>query len=154
MIKETITYTNVDDEEVTETLSFHLSKTDFLKMLKSGEYDKMQELEEKANAIAARERAAQANGNTITLSDGDQKFFLDILDVIIRHAYGVRKEVNGVVRFVKNPEITADFMDSDAYGEFVAKISADPDKMQKFFEGIFPKELRSQVQDQIGRHEA
>lgn len=154
MIKETITYTNVDDEEVTETLSFHLSKTDFLNMLKSGDYEKMQELEEKANAIADRERKAQANGNTITLTDGDQRFFLDIIDVIIRRAYGVRKEVNGVVRFVKSPEITDDFMNSDAYGEFVSQLASDPNKMQAFFEGIFPKELRSQVQDQIGRHEA
>lgn len=121
MIKIPITYKNLDDEEVTETLHFHLSMRELTEMevrTEGGMYDKLQKLL-KAN-----------KGGEI----------LVVFQEIIGAAYGERED-NNPNSFLKSPQISARFLNSLAYDALFSKLVQEPDSMIKFINGLMPVEL-------------
>lgn len=118
MFTDTITYTDLNGEERTETLHFNLSKAEILKMeiSKNGGYAEY--LEEIVNS---------KNSSLI------METFIDIVD----KTYGVKTEDGR--RFIKSDELTEEFKQSEAYSEFLMKLISNEDYASAFVTGVLPK---------------
>lgn len=155
MIKETINYEDVDGNQRSKELYFHLSKTDFMKMVADGTYDRIKDMQTKGQEMSERAQKAKAEGRDVEATNDDYKFMLDVLDILISRSYGKRvKEDDGTVLFTKNEKQTNLFMESDLYGELIQQITESPDRLQKFIENIIPRSLLEQAADSVGRHSA
>lgn len=121
MIKMQVTYKNFDDEEVTDTLHFHLSVKELTKMevsTEGGMYDKLQKL-------------LKAN------KGGD---ILAVFEDIVGAAYGERED-NNPNSFLKSPKISEKFLNSLAYDALFSKLVQDPASMVTFINGLMPADL-------------
>lgn len=132
MFTDTITYTDYDGNQRTEVAYFNLSKPELIKLSYSvpGGMDKALE------RIVAR------------LNTGDQEVVGDMFDffeLLLTKSYGVKSEDGK--RFVKSPEITEEFTQSELYSEMFMKFSTDPDYVNKFVMGVMPSDLAVEVQN-------
>lgn len=118
MIKETITYTNVDGNKETIDAYFHLTKADCIELAAGGFGERMSDV------------------SNLTNND-----ILDIFRTLVRMSYGSRKEINGHVIFTKNEEDTEIFMNSDAFGELIMKWLNDPQSASDFISKLMPNDL-------------
>lgn len=117
MIKQTITYPDLDGNSVTEDFYFHLSKIELTEMAVSvqGGLDSYLEMISKAQ-----------NGGQVLAAFKD----------IIAKSVGRRHEDNR--QFEKSREITNAFMQSNAYEEFLFSLIADEGKAAEFVNGLIP----------------
>lgn len=116
MLKETITYTNFNGEEVTEELYFNLNKMELLEM--SAHFKDGKVLEE---AVEKEDKAA----------------IIKYFKTIVLNAYGKKSEDGR--RFEKSPEILKEFENSEAFSEFMfALISDGGTKAEDFIKGLIP----------------
>lgn len=120
MLKKTVTYTNFNDEEVTEDFYFNLSKS------------------EVAELELSRKGGLSSYLQTIIASE-DPKEIMSTFREIVRKSIGKRSEDGR--RFTKTDEITADFMDSGAYDEIFMELVTNADAGAAFINGIVPKNL-------------
>lgn len=124
MIKETISYEDIDGNSKTIDAYFHLTMREMRQLLKEG-------IQEKLEAVTS--------GKAST----DDTF--DLIDMLIKASYGKRIEDNGEARFVKNPETTKIFMESDAYDSLLSKLMSDDEFATRFFTGLVPKALSDRL---------
>lgn len=122
MIKQTITYTDFDGNEVTEDFFFHLTKAEIteLNALYPGG------LEQYTKQIVAKH---------------DESALLALFKVIIAKAYGEKSE--GHNKFIKrrNGCVLADeFIDGEAYSALFEQLVESEEKAKTFFEGLLPKQ--------------
>lgn len=118
MLKKTITYTDYNGNERTETFYFDLNEVEATEMELSVEGGMSKKLE----AIAkAEDKAAMF------------KFFKDI----VAKSYGVKSEDGR--RFVKSEQITEEFTQTRAYIALMMELCRDGDKLAAFFNGVIPK---------------
>lgn len=129
MIKETITYTNIDDEEVTEDLYFNLTARDFMDL---------------ANTDMGKKMMEQSEGK-INMTPEE---IMNMLQEMIKRSYGRRvTDADGKnPRFVRNAEKTQEFLDSDVYGELIMQLLSDPSRVEKFLTGLIPKSINKLVE--------
>lgn len=120
MIKETISYEDLDGNSKTMDAYFHLTMRDMRQLLKNG-------IQERLNIVTSGKAAP------------DEMF--DLVDDLIKASFGQRNEINGEAHFVKDPELTEAFMDSDAYDSLLNKLMSDDDFATRFFTGLMPKTL-------------
>lgn len=114
MIKETIEYENLmSGEKETAELYFHLNKPELVAL--SGEIDELKE---------------------VMNSNDNVRMFTKIKEIVLL-AYGVRS-ADGK-RFVKSPEITKEFEQSEAFSEYMFALASDADVQDRFFKGLFPE---------------
>jgi hypothetical protein len=121
MLKKQITYTNFNDEQVTETHFFHLSKADIIEM----------QVSEKGGLDVVLQRA---------IDSGDNSRVLTVFKDLIRKAYG-RKTDDG--RFLKDKDATEEFLSGEAYSEILMQMMTDPGFAIEFANGIVPKDLEA-----------
>ena len=132
MIKKTITYTDCDGKERTEDFWFNLNKAEILEwMTTSGDYT----LDKALDQLAKKK-------------DGKQ-IMASIRDLIYR-SYG-EKSLDGR-RFIKTPEVKANFMETDAYSVLFMELATDAKAAAEFFNGIMPKDLSEQVEKMMKEH--
>ena len=124
MIKETISYEDIDGNSKTMDAYFHLSMREMRQLLKDG-------IQEKLDAVTS--------GKAST----DEMF--DLIDILIKTSFGKRIESNGEARFVKDPELTEEFMNSDAYDSLLGKLMSDDKFATRFFSGLVPKALSERM---------
>lgn len=124
MIKETITFENLDGNTVTEDHYFHLS----MKELTALELGPGVGLYDKLMAITSK---------------GNNKETLEAFEEIIRLSYGQRID-GSASEFYKSPEISEKFMNSLAYDELFSSLLTSTTKTIAFINGIMPKALMSQ----------
>lgn len=124
MIKETISYEDIDGNNKTMDAYFHLTIREMHQLLKDG-------IQEKLDAVTS----GKASPDTM----------FDLIDELIKASYGKRTEVNGESHFVKNPETTEIFMDSDAYDSLLSKLMSDDQFATRFFVGLVPKALAERM---------
>ena len=124
MLKKTITFHDLDGNEVTQDFWFHLSKAELLEMEISttgGLKDSMQRLIDKRDGEAV------------------MKTFKDL----ILKSFGERS-LDGL-RFVKEDEngrpLYKDFMQTEAYSELFTELVTDDKAAADFFNGVLPKEV-------------
>lgn len=111
MIKETITYTDFNGVERTETFLFNMSKPEIVKMQESakGGYD-----------VQLQSLAAGANGALI----------MEFFENFIKNAYGEKSDDGR--RFMKSEEISRAFMETPAYEVLFEKLVTDADAAGTF----------------------
>lgn len=101
MFSKTITYTDFDGVERTEKFYFNLTKAELLKM----------EINTAGGLKNKVERIVNAKDN-----EGIWNMFEQIVDM----SYG--KKSDDGRRFLKSPEILAEFKDTNAYSEFIVSL--------------------------------
>lgn len=130
MLKKTITYTNIDNVEVTEDAYFHLSKADVIEM----------QFTQKDGLQAWLARIGQST---------DPKEIIDAFKTLVEKSYRVRTPEGKGVRIAQKTE---EFMSSEAYSEFFMEIITDATKAAEFMNGIIPSGLddaTAKIQKQV-----
>lgn len=129
MLKQTIKYTNFDDEEVEGTFWFNMTKTELLEF----EVGYPGGFEKTLNHI---------------IDTDDREGLIREFKKLILTSYGLRDGDD----FNKSEEISHKFSNSAAYDAFFMGLFEKEDAAVKFFKGVMPKALveeaeRAQVQD-------
>lgn len=128
MLKKTITFHDLDGNEVTQDFWFHLSKAELLEMEISttgGLRDSMQRLIDKRD------------GESVIKTYKD----------LILNSYGERS-LDGL-KFLKEDEngrpLYKDFMQTEAYSELFTSLVTDDEAAAEFFNGVLPKEIAEKM---------
>lgn len=124
MLKKSITFKDLDGNEIVEDFYFSLSKADIAEM----------ELSKKGGLSAHLETiVADENGGEII------KTFKEIIQLAI----GKRSADNR--RFIKSQEIIDEFVQSDAYSVLFMELVTDDKKGAEFINGIIPADMLEAV---------
>lgn len=132
MLKKDITYKDLDDNPITETFWFHLSKAEMAEMAL--------EKEGKSGGFESWVKTMIASNDGAVLVPTFKKILLSTI--------GERSADNK--RFIKNEQIRQDFEQSDAYSVLFMDLMTDMDKMTEFINGVVPKDM-SEAIDQAER---
>ena len=127
MYKYTAKYTDYDDVEREEDLYFNLSKAELMRMEMS-QYGGMEALLKKI------------------VKEQDTKRIYNMFEEIVQSSYGVKSDDGR--RFIKNPEVLDNFIQTEAYSELIMKMLNDPDFANEFIKGIFPKDISAELDKQ------
>lgn len=118
MLKKTMTYTDYDGNERTEDFYFNLTKAEVMEM-EMGTTGGMNRMLEKI------------------VAEQDAKRIMETFKDIILRAYG-EKSPDGK-RFIKNPELTAAFAQTEAYSDLFMELATDAGAAAVFVNGIVPQ---------------
>lgn len=121
MIKKTLVYTDYDGNERTEDYHFNLTRTELMDMEMSLYGGLKKSIE---NIIKTKDNVKIYN------------LFKDI----VRKSYGV-KSPDGR-KFMKSPEIFADFEQTEAFSDFMYGLLNNPEEITEFIKGIIPADVR------------
>lgn len=121
MLKKTITFQDLDGNEITEDFYFRLTKAEIAEL----------EVGADGGLTAYLNRIVEAR---------DGQAIMDMFKKIIGMSVGRRSEDGR--RFVKNEEITNDFMQTDAYSELFMELVTDAEKAAAFVRGLVPKDVQ------------
>lgn len=124
MLKRTITFRDIDDNEVTEEFRFNVTRSDMIDLLVE-----KPELEEKLQAMGQKM---------------DGRAVMGLLREFI--ILGVGRRPEGSRQFVKSKEILNDFLFSGAYDALYWELTNDPDQADAFLTGLFPTSLLEEIQ--------
>lgn len=120
MFKYDCKYENFDGKEVTETLYFHFSSQELIRMGSENNGSLLERLERIVN------------------TKNDRSALVELADIVLL-AYGKRSQDGN--RFYKNDEVREDFKASPAYDEVYMRLFLDPEFSEKFMSGILPKDI-------------
>ena len=129
MLKKTITYTNFNDEEVSEDFYFHLSRAEIVEL----------ELSEEGGLSAALQKIIDSK---------DGKEIIARFKDIILGSYGKRSEDGKY--FHKSDEIRREFESSEAYSVLFMELVTNAGEAANFVNGIIPKGMQEEAA-KIGR---
>lgn len=134
MLKKDISYEDIDGNPVTETFYFNISKMELaeLELLHRDPND-----ESETSSYADHLRAM--------LTNKDPKVLLTTFKDFIARAYGERSEDGK--RFLKSPERSAAFAETDAFGALFFELISDAMSMAAFFTGVMPADIREKAAD-------
>ena len=122
MLAKTITYTDYNGVERTETFYFNLSQAELIDMQlggKDGLYsDKLQK----------------------TIDNHDAAAIVATIKEFVLKSYG--EKTDDGKRFIKSPEISEAFMQTEAYSQLITELLSDDAKSSEFILGIMPQALR------------
>ncbi len=127
MLKQTITYTDYDDVERTETFYFNLSEAELTEM----------QLEQGGGFDAMLQRIVDSK---------DIPGLTKVFKQLIIRAYG-EKSADGKY-FRKSADISEKFLSTEAYSKLYMELISDPDKMADFITGLLPKSVQGEVAKQ------
>lgn len=133
MIKKTVTYTDWNGNERTETFHFHYSQAELMEMEMSAE-----------GGFQARvQRIIDAQ---------DQSSLMKIVKEFVLDSYGV-KSPDGK-RFMKNPEIKQSFLESPAYSIIFMEMVMDDVVAAEFINGVVPDDMSAKVRELMAKGQA
>lgn len=121
MFKKTVTYTDYNGNERTEDFYFNLSKAELIEMeltIPGG-----------MDGMLKKIIAAQDTGKII-----------EIFKTILLKAYGEKSEDGK--RFMKSPEISKAFSETEAYSIIFVELAQDAGKAAEFINNIIPSGLK------------
>ena len=124
MIKKTITYTDYNGNERTESFYFNLNKAELIRM----------EMSVKGGLLETINRI-------IAAQDGPELF--KIFEDLIQKSYGV-KDTDGR-GFVKKQEYLDDFMATEAYSELITELVTKEGAASDFINGVISSDLNKVV---------
>lgn len=117
MLKKTIAYKDYDNNERVEDFYFNLSKAEILEM----EYGTTGGMTKIIEQMVATQDTARI-----------MKMFKEI----IMRSYG-EKSLDGK-RFIKSPELSEAFIQTEAYSNLFMELIHDPEKFAQFIKAIIP----------------
>lgn len=127
MLKKIIKYTDYNGVEREEPFYFNLTKAELIKWEGStvggmrAMYDKI-------------------------IQTQDQEALIALFETIIQRAYG-EKSADGR-RFMKSPEILANFTSTEAYSELFMELASNDQSAAEFMNGIMPADLIKAAQEE------
>ena len=124
MLKKTLTYTDYDGNERKEDFYFNLTKAELMELELSyeGGLSKMVE---------------------IIIQKQNIPLIVNIFKDLLLRSYG-EKSLDGK-RFVKTPEITESFKQTEAYSDFFTTLLSNADEAAAFITGIVPANIQQQM---------
>lgn len=125
MYKKTITYTDYNGVERTETFYFHLSKAELAEM----------ELSKAGGFEAYIQRIIDAD---------DRETIIKLFKDLILKTYG-EKDATGK-RFIKSEELSTAFSQTEAYSELFMELASNTDFAIEFVNGLVPDDVRKQAE--------
>jgi hypothetical protein len=136
MLKQTIKFRDLDDNEIEDVFYFNLNK---------GELGKMLLTHVDGDVIDGEGDPTKWIQEIIDSRDGGR--IIDLFEMFVKASYGVRSENNR--RFIKSEEAWLDFYQSDAYSEFFFKLCTDAEFGGQFISGLMPQELQDEVKNEM-----
>lgn len=143
MLKHIVEYTDFDDTKQRDELWFHLSKTSLM-LSEQKVYDEImvlsQELKKMLPSLEEIGKNIESENSDDPLTSGNRivvdaaRLMAQMLDKIVSLSYGIRSEDRK--RFIRTPEVVAEFKSSMAYEAFVINLLEEPDKLLKFIESL------------------
>ena len=124
MIKKTVTYTDYNGEQRTETFYFHYTEAEILDM----------EMSEEGSFADRIQRIIDAKDKT-ALMKLIKKFVID--------AYGVKSEDGK--RFMKNDELKTAFLECPAYSDIFMEMVTNDEIAADFVNGVIPSTMKDRV---------
>lgn len=121
MLKKTITYEDFDGNSVTETFYFNLTKAELVEL----------EIGAGQDGLAKKLQAIVDSNDGMEIIENFKR--------IILLAYG-KKSSDGK-RFMKSPEITAEFVSTNAYSELFMELATNAEAASAFMRGVVPAGL-------------
>jgi hypothetical protein len=131
MLSKTITYKDYNGETRTETFWFHLSKGQIAEM-------------------AVANNGFEEYLKTI-IESKDGRAIMDTFRQILEMSVGVRSEDGR--RFIRTPEYTEEFMQTEAYSELFIALVTDAQFGAEFVKGLLPADLAAQAEEQLAAAE-
>lgn len=123
MLKKTIKYTDYNGQLREEDFYFNFSKAELAEM----ELGVTGGLSAKVNKIIATQTVPE---------------LIKIFKDLILQAYGEKSDDGK--RFIKSPELSLAFSQTEAYSELFMSLAHDSDEAAKFVNGIIPQDLPKQ----------
>lgn len=133
MIKETITFEDLNGNTRTEELYFNMTEFELTEFA-------MDLPEDLANGVPANGSPMEIM--TLVLSKLGRKGILDFVKRLVIKSYGVKTEDGG---FIKNEKLATDFSNSMAFHTFVMELLSNDDASTRFFNGIIPAKLAAKI---------
>ncbi len=124
MIKKTITYTDYNNVERTESFYFNLSKAEVMEM----------EMGTNGGMAESIRKIVDAK---------DAPAIIRVFKDLVLKAYGVKSDDGR--RFIKSKELSDGFSQTEAYSQIFMELATDADAAAKFVNGIVPSDLAQQV---------
>ena len=124
MIKKTVTYTDYNGVERTESFYFHFSEAEILDMEMSTE-----------GGFAERVQRI--------IDSKHQTELLKVIKQFVYDAYGVKSEDGK--RFMKNDEVKAAFIESPAYSEIFMEMLTNDKLAAEFVNGVVPANMKDKL---------
>lgn len=124
MLKETIIFCDYNGEEITQDFYFNLNEAEILEMEMSVEGGFAEMIQRIINAK-------------------NQPAIIKIFKDIILKSYG-EKSLDGK-RFIKKPELSEAFAQTEAYSQLFMKLATDADAAAKFINGVVPAKMSKQI---------
>ena len=121
MYKKTITYPDYNGEEIKEDFYFNLTKLEM-------QLEKEGGLAEKIQAIVDSKNVPE---------------LIKIFKELILRSYG--KKSDDGKRFIKSPELSREFTQTEAYSELFMELATDSDAASAFINGIIPANLAKEL---------
>jgi hypothetical protein len=125
MYTKVINYEDYDGNPRTKEAHFHLNKAELLEMQASWDGG----LEKVLKRI---------------VDEKDQKRMIEMFKMIILKSYG-EKSLDGN-RFMKSPEITEAFTQTEAYSELFMELATNDKSAAEFVNGILPKDMIAEAE--------
>lgn len=132
MLKKTIEYVDFDGNKRKEDHYFNLTEAEIIEWLST-------------NAEYTLDKLLKNMAKKMNV-----KGILEATRDLIYKAYG-EKSVDGR-RFIKTPEVKANFMETNAYSVLFMELATDGKKAAEFFNAIIPKDLASSVDKILKDH--
>lgn len=125
MYTKTITYIDFLGKRRSEDFSFNMTEVELMKWASDpGGYSKDKAIEKMIN-----------NENTDAL--------MDLVESLLRASYG-EISLDGK-RFVKTPEVQANFFESNAYPALFLELASIPEESNRFFKEVFPDNIEETI---------
>ena len=124
MYKKTITYPDYNGQEIKEDFYFNLTKAEILEM----QLEKEGGLAEKIQSIVDSKNVPE---------------LIKIFKELILRSYG--KKSDDGKRFIKSPELSREFTQTEAYSELFMELATDSDAASAFINGIIPANLAKEL---------
>ena len=122
MLAKPITYTDYNGVERTETFYFNLSQAELIDMQLGGKdglyFNKLHKMIDNHDAAA----------------------IVATMKEFVLKSYG--EKTDDGKRFIKSPEISEAFMQTEAYSQLITELLSDDAKSSEFILGIMPQALR------------
>lgn len=128
MIKKTVTYTDFNGNERTESFYFHYSQAEILEM----------ELSTDGGFAERIQRIIDAK---------DQPSLIRVIKKFVLDAYGVKSDDGK--RFIKNDDVRAAFEECPAYSVIFMELVQDDVAAAEFVKGVVPADLAQSVKPKI-----
>lgn len=126
MIKKTITFPDLDGNELTEDFYFHLTKADLARM----------------QLVNIQDGGMEAIINKI-VETNDGKTIIELFEQILHQAYGKRSPDGK--RFIRTDELSNEFKQTEAYSVLFMELVTNSPAAAEFISGLVPSDLAEKV---------